>query len=301
MIVGAAGAGAPPGAAQTSSQPDDGASKSVRRPDLYGDQGAAASPRRRTSGRLSPTASTTSRSASRDAEPRVRAAFGFKVLTSKSPRCPVRRRAKPPQPRAHPQAGRQRPLLDEPTNDLDVETLAARERPAGVPRCAVITSQTGGSSTHRHAHPAWEEGSSWFCTKALRRLREEQGRAARCRAGRPPPRHATASSPAEQPPRARVRPLPRAGGVPVSEVRPGLPAARAAARTGRPGRRRRGTQTAQPREDGCRMAQHSPAPTRTARRPARRYITSSTWRFGDIECSGTSTTVATSATSRTRV
>ncbi len=78
-------------------------------------------------------------------------------------------------------------LLDEPANDLDVETLASLEDALGeFPGCAVITSHDRWFLDRVATHIlAWEGGASWFWfegnfaayeTNKLQRLGDEAAR-----------------------------------------------------------------------------------------------------------------------------
>ena len=81
-------------------------------------------------------------------------------------------------------------LLDEPTNDLDVETLSSLENALEkFPGCAVVISPRPlVPRPHLHAHPGVggrrrQRGQVVLVRGQLRRLRGEQGRAARRRSG----------------------------------------------------------------------------------------------------------------------
>ena len=87
-------------------------------------------------------------------------------------------------------------LLDEPTNDLDVETLSSLEDALlDFPGCAVVTSHDrwflDRIATHILAWEGDDEDPSQvvLVRGQLRRLRGEQGRAARRRGGAAAPRH----------------------------------------------------------------------------------------------------------------
>ena len=93
-------------------------------------------------------------------------------------------------------------LLDEPTNDLDVETLQSLEDALlEFPGCAVITSHDRWFLDRTATHIlAWEgddedDGEVVLVRGQLRRLRGEQGRAARRRGGPPAPGHAPPAHP----------------------------------------------------------------------------------------------------------
>ena len=100
-------------------------------------------------------------------------------------------------------------LLDEPTNDLDTETLSSLENALlEFPGCAVITSHDRWFLDRIATHIlAWEGGSELVLVRGqLRRLREEQDRAAG-RRGRPPaPRDAPQADPLTL--RSTIRPMP---------------------------------------------------------------------------------------------
>ncbi|MFC7649046.1 energy-dependent translational throttle protein EttA [Streptosporangium lutulentum] len=126
----------------------------------------AASTRPRTSGRSSPTGSTTSRSARSRCRP-----------APTSPRSGSRARTSRRRPSILSGGERNRLnlaltlkqggnvlLLDEPTNDLDTETLSSLENALlEFPGCAVITSHDRWFLDRIATHIlAWEEGSNWF-------------------------------------------------------------------------------------------------------------------------------------------
>ena len=111
-------------------------------------------------------------------------------------------------------------LLDEPTNDLDVETLQSLEDALlDFPGCAVVTSHDRWFLDRVATHIlAWEgddedDGEVVLVRGQLRRLRGEQGRAARRRGGpsaprHPPPAHPRLTAAAD----ASVEPLGRGRG-----------------------------------------------------------------------------------------
>ena len=83
-------------------------------------------------------------------------------------------------------------LLDEPTNDLDVETLSSLENALlEFPGCAVVISHDRWFLDRVATHIlAWEGDVQVVLVRGqLRGVREEQGRAARRRGGPPAPRH----------------------------------------------------------------------------------------------------------------
>ena len=83
-------------------------------------------------------------------------------------------------------------LLDEPTNDLDVETLSSLENALlEFPGCAVVISHDRWFLDRIATHIlAWEGGRELVLVRGqLRRLREEQDRAARRGGGPAAPRH----------------------------------------------------------------------------------------------------------------
>ena len=108
-------------------QPDSGTVKIGKTAKLaFVDQSRASLAADKTVGKTSRAASTTSWSAVRDGQPRYLGRFNFKAMTSKARRQPLRRRAWAPAPGQDPGPGGN-VLLDEPSNDLDVETLRALE------------------------------------------------------------------------------------------------------------------------------------------------------------------------------